>query len=339
MASKISTLALKDKVREFILDNPNEKSLNSLVEEAIVMADRDLRIVDSLSPLAWDITYYDDLRTTAYAQISAITKADPGVITAQSIDSGITGHGFHDHATVRDIVVIDNVEGMEQLNNRVFLLEYASATTFSLKTLDGLDAVNTTNYDTYSSSGVVYHAGFVLNATTVLANVDSKWTIKQLIPHATIDGFPLFPITENEVVRNKWQDASFSSRPERYRYWQNITTDVTTNHYIFLYPVCNQAYNLGFPYQKEIPDISVFNNSTYPFHPPQVHDAIWHGALSKLVGISKRVQRHNDKVIATQLEIAFRDRWQNEWEKDKIKTIELSRKMLGDMGNTSGFSA
>jgi hypothetical protein len=117
-----------------------------------------------------------------------------------------------------------------------------------------------------------------------------------------------------------------------------MTTDATVNHYIFLYPVCNNYYNLGFPYQKEVPDISTFDGSTYPLHPPQVHDAIWHGALAKLVGISKRVQRHNERVIATQLEIAFRDRWEVEWAKDKIKTIELSRQMMGDMGST-GFSA
>ena len=339
MASKISNLALKNKVREFVLDGPKDKSLNSLIEEAIIMADRDLRNVDSLSPLAWDIVPYDGLRTNIYATISAITAASPGVITAASVDSSITGHGFSNHATIRDIVVIDNIEGMEHLNNRAFLVEYADATTFSLKSLDGLSDIDTSGYDAYTSGGVVYHAGFVLNTATILTDVASEWTVKQLLPHPTLDGFPLYPITEAEVVKKRWQDISFSSRPERYRYWQNMTDMDTVSHYIFLYPVCNRAYNLSFPYQKEVPDISTFNGSTYPLHPPQVHDAIWHGALAKLVGVSKRVRRHNDKVIATQLEIAWKERWETEWMKDGIKTIELSRKMMGDMGGSSGISA
>jgi hypothetical protein len=186
---------------------------------------------------------------------------------------------------------------------------------------------------------VIYHAGFVLKTATILTDVSSEWTIKQLLPHAMLDGFTLYPITEAEVARNRWQDISFASRSERYRYWQHMTDGSTVSHYIFLYPVCNQAYNLSFPYQKEVPDISTFDSKTYPLHPPQVHDAIWHGALAKLVGVSKRVQRQSERVIATQLEIAWKDRWETEWAKDRIKTIELSRKMMGDMGGSTGISA
>ena len=37
-------------------------------------------------------------------------------------------------------------------------------------------------------------------------------------------GFRQIPVAENEVLRNRWQDISFSSRSERYRYWQHMTT-------------------------------------------------------------------------------------------------------------------
>jgi len=339
MASRLSTLALKNNVKKFILESPQDQSLDAIVEEAIINADRDLRIADSLSPLAWDITPFDGLRTVTYAAISDITAADPGVITAASVDSSVTGHGFHDHDSIRDIVVIDGIAGMEELNSRVFLLQYIDTTTFSLKSLDGLSDIDTSSYTAYSSSGFVYHAGFVLNTTTILADVSSQWTIKQLLPHPTIDGYPLYPITEAEAKKWRWQDPGFRTRPERYRYWKNMTTASTVNEYIFLYPVCSQPYNISIPYQKEIPDISVWSASTYPFHPPQVHDAIWHGALAKLVGISRRVQRSNDKVIATQLEIAWKERWEGEWRKDLIRTVELSRQMMGDLGGASGISA
>ncbi len=49
--------------------------------------------------------------------------------------------------------------------------------------------------------------------------MSSKWTIKQLLPSP---GFRQIPVTDTEVLRNRWQDISFSSRSERY--WQHMTT-------------------------------------------------------------------------------------------------------------------
>ena len=341
MASAISTDDLKAKALQFITADPTEQGLDSLIEEALIMADRDLRNVDSLSPLAWDIQPFDGMRTRPQAQISDITQADPGVFTAASVDSAVTGHGFPDNTSDHtSIVVVDGVGGMEELNKRLFLLQYIDATTFSLKTIDGLDALNTTNYTEYDSGGVIYHAGYLLNTTVILANVATKWTFKMPIPHPKLDGVPLSPVTENEVDVGRLYDVSFSGRPDRYRYWQNMTAAGTVSNYIFFYPVCATYYNFGFSYQKEIPDLTFPGTSAvYPFHPPQIHDAIWHGALAKLVGVSKRMSRQNEKVIATQLEVLWAKKWELEWSKDKIKTIELSRRMLGDLGDSSGFSA
>ena len=38
--------------------------------------------------------------------------------------------------------------------------------------------------------------------------MSSKWTIKQLLPSP---GFRQIPVTDTEVLRNRWQDISFSS--------------------------------------------------------------------------------------------------------------------------------
>lgn len=82
--------------------------------------------------------------------VSGITKANPGVLTTGT-------HGL----SVGDHVYIDGIVGMTELNNRHFLVNsIPAATTFSLKTLDGV-VVNTSGYTAYSSGGKVtkYDAG------------------------------------------------------------------------------------------------------------------------------------------------------------------------------------
>ena len=341
MSSKISTAGLIKKCQRFITSDFADKTLEYLIREAVIQADRDLHNCDSLHPLAWDIVPYDELRCNIAAEISAITQANPGVITAASYDSDVAGHGFHNHATIRDIVTIDGIDGMEQLNARQFLVEYINATTFSLKSLDGQADIDTTNYDAYSSGGAIYHSGFVLNTVTILANVNSKWTIKKILPDVTFDGFPTHPISESAIRNNQaWLDISSARRPAKTRQWQHMTTDSAVSYYLFWYPAADQAYNVGFNYQKEIPDISTWNSSTYPFHPADAHDAIWHGALAHLVGLDKRLQRSSEKTIATNLEVLFAKIWITKWELDKVRIKKLSRRMLSSSGGiSSGLSA
>lgn len=342
MASSISTEALKNKCIHFLTTDLRDPVLSVLVQEAIIKADRDLRRCDSLSPLAWHIVPYDELFTKPWATITDITAADPGVITADSSDSDIDGHGFDNHATIRDIVLIDSLDEPEELNGRLFLLEYVDSDTFSLKSLDGLADIDTSGYTAYSSGGAVYHAGFVLNTTTIQTDLDGQWTFKTIIPSPTFGGYPTTPVSEYEVRDNKaWLDISNAQRPRRWRHWQFMTnpSTPTVSHYLFWYPVCDQVYNVAFNYEMEVPDISAWNTSTYPFHPPEVHDALWHGALAYLAGNSKRMARSSDKVIATQIEVLHAQIWMNEWEKDKIAVRNLSRKMLGSRGGTGGFRA
>lgn len=344
MASRISNQALVDRVMRFITGDINDAELRFLVREAIRETDRSIHELDDLAPMAWNIVPYDELRTNWYANVSAVTAASPGVFTAQTLNDDITtGHGFSNHATITDIVILDNFAEMKRLNGRMFLLQYASSTTFTLKSLDGLTTIDTTNYETYSSGGVVYHAGFVLNTTTILANVSTEWTFKGVLCCPTFDGFPTNPISEQAVRNNRaWTDISYASRPKNFRYWQQLVTDdasPTINHYLFWYPPCDQGYNVMIPYEKEVADMSTFNTTTYCFHPAECHSAIWHGALALLVGESKRVKRTSDKVIATQLEVLFAQKWTALWLQDKARIINLSRKLMGSRGGMGGVSA
>ncbi len=342
MATGITTDNLVEKCRMFVTSNANEQSLNHIIKEAILKADSDIRNCDSFGPLAWHRHYYDGLKSNIRCEISAITQASPGVITADSVDSDITGHGFDNHTTIRDIVLVDGIAGMTELNTRLALLEYASATTFSLKTLDGLGAINTTNYTEYDSGGHVYHAGFVLNTTTILTNVSSEWGFKRVIPSPTFDGHPTTPISESQVRNNKdWLDISSASRPKRWRHWHNMTdpNTPTVSHYLFWYPVADQEYEISFPYEREIPDISTWDDSTYPFHPPEVHPALWHGALAHMAGLAERMKRQNEKSVVIRMEVMFAQKWQMEFQNDLNKIRNLNRDMLGSRGGMGGLTA
>ena len=73
--------------------------------------------------------------------ITAITKANPGVLTSNS-------HGFSNG----DEVFIDSVGGMTELNGRNYLIANSTTNTFTLTDLFGV-AVNSTNFTTFTSGG------------------------------------------------------------------------------------------------------------------------------------------------------------------------------------------
>ena len=71
--------------------------------------------------------------------ISGITKAAPGVVSS-------TAHGF----TNNDIVLLE-VQGMVELNGRLFKVVNVAADTFQLAGVDGTTGIDTTLYNTFSS--------------------------------------------------------------------------------------------------------------------------------------------------------------------------------------------
>ena len=74
--------------------------------------------------------------------ISAITKANPAVVTA-------TSHGYSDG----DEVVITAVGGMTEVNGKRFLVANKTTNTFELTDKDGTN-VNSSSFTTYTSGGV-----------------------------------------------------------------------------------------------------------------------------------------------------------------------------------------
>ncbi len=71
--------------------------------------------------------------------ISGITKAAPGVVSS-------TAHGF----TNNDVVLLE-VQGMVELNGRLFKVVNVAADNFQLAGVDGTTGIDTTLYNTFSS--------------------------------------------------------------------------------------------------------------------------------------------------------------------------------------------
>jgi len=85
--------------------------------------------------------------------ITAITKANPGVFTATSAGSILTGQ----------LVTISGVGGMTELNGRTYVYTFIGGSTFRLADLaTPTVALNTTSYGTYTSGGTVTPTGTAL---------------------------------------------------------------------------------------------------------------------------------------------------------------------------------
>ena len=79
--------------------------------------------------------------TSSAKTITAITKANPGVLTSNS-------HGFSNG----DEIFVDSIGGMTELNNRNYRVANSTTNTFTLTDLFG-NAMNTTSFTTYTSGG------------------------------------------------------------------------------------------------------------------------------------------------------------------------------------------
>lgn len=331
----ISNKALLEKCRRFILTDLSVELLDDLIKDALITSEREIRQID-IAPLAWLTETYSELFTKPSATISAITAANPGVITADSSDDDVTGHGF----ATGDIILITGVGDMERLNNRLFRVVYVAATTFSLEQLDGENAINTTNYETYASGGTIYHAGILIPHTSIepsgtVASYD--WKIGS-ISGVTFDLSPSTPISDQAVQANPGYLLS-GGRPSRHRYWKHIYSDPTTiEHFLLFYGPAGQRYNIALTIEKEYPDLNVWTEAVYPPHPAEVHDAIWHRALwimSTNAERSKRTTREGGQ--NTKAEILYAQMWQNKVVEDEIRIINLSRRLNGsDARSASG---
>uniref|UniRef100_A0A6M3IZ42 Putative tail protein n=1 Tax=viral metagenome TaxID=1070528 RepID=A0A6M3IZ42_9ZZZZ len=304
---------------------------DELIKIALITANREIANLGAL-PLAWNIEVYDEIFTRYHAVISAITAANPGVITADSVDPDLfSDHGFQ----TNDIVYLEGINGAEQahkLNNRLFRAVRASSTTISLKSLNGNTAINTTDYPAYDSGGTIYHAGIVLPASTIEPSgasdddVNYEWDIKRVYD-VQFDLYSADPVSE-ESAKKFMQSGG---RPKKWRYQQYAYgTFATPEHLLFWYNFTSQRYNVTVHIEKQYPDLADWSDSVYPPCPDKIHDYIWHRALSNLAMDSQKHRRKTkDAGDNTKVEVLNAQYWMMIAAQDELDILEYSNKLSG----------
>jgi hypothetical protein len=326
MPSPISTQGLLDKCKRFVLADPVTESLDLLIQDAIIQAERSIATLDMV-PLAWMRVMYDGIRTKYMATIDSITQANPGVITAETKDPDGSGHGFEND----DVVVIYGGD-MDKLTGRYFLVESIDSDTFYIKDINDLARIDTTNYTEYVSGGAVYHAGVTLPASDIEPGIDwhindvhSVWFDNKPVESAPLDSLAF---REDLVIAS---DVPAWYRYERFGYTSQLKDYI--KHRVYFQP-SGTAHNVILELIKGFDDIETWDVSTYPLHPPEAHDYIWHKALANLITNTERQRRTFTRagdVVGdnTRVEILYAQVWAQKAMEDEIKIVELSRRLLG----------
>lgn len=339
MTTAISNKHLMEKVRRFVRADTSKTDLDRLIQDALISSFRQINELRGDIPMAWNVEYYDEIFTRYYASISALTAANPGVATADSLDPDLSSdHGFQ----TNDIAWIDGINGansLHRMNRRLFRAVRASATTMSYKALDGNRAIDTSNYAAYSSGGYIYHSGIILPRSTIEPSggtAAEEWSIKRVFG-VKVDGYPCDPITE-EIAVERCLNRS-GGQPRYWRYQKYAYADFAiadVEHALFWYPYPPQRYNLTIMIEKSYPDMDSWGSDNYPMLPAPLHDYLWRRALSNMATHADSMRRRSvgkdgEYGDNTRLEIANAANWMRQAKLDEIKIIQYSKQLSGDI--------
>lgn len=338
----ISNFDLIKKCKQFILSDLSSTVQDEIIKTALTTSFREINEI-GLMPLEWNKEIYDELFTRYYATISDMTNTNPGVITADSTDPNLSSdHGFQ----TNDIVYIESINGADdrsELNNRLFRAVRASTSTLTLKALNGNTAIDTTDYDTYDGGGVIYHAGIVLPASTIEPtgaeglNPSYEWDIKRIFD-VEFDGYSAMPISDESAKKY----SQPGSRPCKWRYQRYAYGAFASNeHLLFWYNFPSIKYNVKIHIEKEYPNPSDWVKEAHLPCPSQIHEYVWHRALSKLaIDSEKHARKTSQGGDNTKVEILNANYWIALAMSEEAKITEYSRKMSGNQSSMSeGMSA
>lgn len=212
---------------------------------------------DELYPLFWLLECDDSKKAKARATITGITQAATGVITAAA-------HGFVDG----DIVTLYGIVGMTELNYRTFVVKYIGAASFSMTDFAGT-AISTTAMTAYSSGGYAHHRGVTL--TDCARVIQANW-------HGYNNGMEF--IGPDKIEReSSWMDVS-RSRPLKMMPRKVFTSAGGQIDYLLWYQAADAAYDARIWYEKQPSRLDAAGD--VPLLPPQFHDAIVSGSITRL---------------------------------------------------------
>lgn len=217
-------------------------------------------VCDELRPLPWLLDLIDDVVTKDEADLTGITKADPGVVTSAA-------HGFADG----DIVQYGTVTGMTELSKRHAVVTNKAADTYELYDLAG-DKINTSSYGAVGTAGTAYHRGVTLskNYRRIFAFNFRNYSI------------PMEPIGIEELEKNTgWYDTDTSSKPSRYLHKEYASTAGTETQRLLWFTLPDDNYYARI-WGEKIP-VRLSSDTDVPILPARFHDTIVSGSIARMV--------------------------------------------------------
>jgi len=145
--------------------------------------------------------------------ISAITKANPAVVTA-------TSHGYENG----DEVLISSVGGMTEVNGKRFLVADKTTNTFELQDKDGVD-INSSSFTTYTSGGVSNKVFEIATPYTTAQLFDLKFAQSADVMYITHPEHEVEKLSRTGHTAWTLSDCSFTKGPMQ----DANTTDTTLN--------------------------------------------------------------------------------------------------------------
>lgn len=221
---------------------------------------------DDLHPLFWMLRLDDSIRTKTRATITGIT------IGSDQIDA--TAHGFANG----DVVTIYGIVGTVELNGRTFKVANSAADSFTLTDLAGT-AIDMANMTAWSSGGHVHHRGVTLS-TNLKSIHGQQWHDEGY------DNLRLITPQDLEKDAICWDEST--SRPGRLLHQKTYSTAGTATDILMWFQGPDDNYTLRMWVEDQPTRMS--SDSDVPQLPPQFHDTLVSGAITRLVESNVQVE-------------------------------------------------
>ncbi len=214
----------------------------------------EVMLADDLYPLFWLVSFDDTLGSVAPGTITAITRANPGVITIEE---------DHDLA-VGDLITHHNIVGMTELNDRIQQVAVVpNSTSYSF-------AVNTSSYEAWASGGTVHSRGKTFTKR-----------VQKLLAASWFDEDPMVEITYDEIeAKTSFQYDDTTSTPYRYYHGKGFNSAGAEVNQVIWHPGADAVRVLRYWYSER--PAPLVNDTDVPLLPPQFHNMIIAGAITRL---------------------------------------------------------
>lgn len=225
----------------------------------------EIMVADILYPLYWLVDFDDSQLSVAPSELSAITKANPGVFTTDAAHGLSVGH----------LISLHNIVGMTELNNQLRrVVTVPTTTTFTI-------GVNTTDYTTYSSGGDVIHKGVTLNTSgkNVQRILSASWNYEASMREADYK-----EIEKNITLHHHDQ----TSRPQIWYHGKGYSSAGAETNQLQWFPGTDDAYRLRYWFEQRVSPLS--SDADVPILPPQFHHMIIAGVITRLAENNVQVE-------------------------------------------------